>query len=205
LYTVASDWPQSLDEVESIEDRASTYLKLIQAIQPHGPYQFVGFCLGGTIAFEMAKQLLEQGEPTSLIGMINTWAPLPNGPMTAFRMRAQRAAHRLRSARRDREVAQLVRHWLNIALRSSARRKEASRILGETGLEPSDERAADALLAHTIKVSAAYRPRCYNGLVHLFMCTDDPLTEGFSADLDPRLKWRQLVAEVRVVELTGGH
>jgi len=61
------------------------------------------------------------------------------------------------------------------------------------------------LLAHTIKVSAAYRPRCYNGLVHLFMCTDDPLTEGFSADLDPRLKWRQLVAEVRVVELTGGH
>ena len=38
----------------SIQDIAATYVREIRRIQPKGPYQIGGVCLGGVIAFEMA-------------------------------------------------------------------------------------------------------------------------------------------------------
>jgi len=65
------------------EHVASRYVDEIRAIQPHGPYMLGGYCLGGTIAMEMARQLMEQGEKIGLVAHIEnyniramTW-PLP--------------------------------------------------------------------------------------------------------------------------------
>lgn len=52
-----------LDEIpESIEQLAGQYLSEVRQVQPHGPYHFCGFSAGGMIAFEMARQLLADGE-----------------------------------------------------------------------------------------------------------------------------------------------
>ncbi len=40
-----------------IEDLAAGYINSIKRIQPSGPYIVAGWCIGGTIAFEMARQL----------------------------------------------------------------------------------------------------------------------------------------------------
>jgi non-ribosomal peptide synthetase component F/thioesterase domain-containing protein/acyl carrier protein len=45
-----------------IEEVATRYIAEIKTIQPKGPYLLGGACVGGVIAFEMAKQLRSQGE-----------------------------------------------------------------------------------------------------------------------------------------------
>ena len=61
-----------------VEDMARYYLPEVRAMQPRGPYHFLGYSFGGLIAFEMARQLHSFGERTGLLGMLDTrrMAPL---------------------------------------------------------------------------------------------------------------------------------
>jgi len=52
------------------ENVARHYIDEIRQIQPHGPYMLGGYCLGGTLALEMAQQLLESGETVGLVALI---------------------------------------------------------------------------------------------------------------------------------------
>jgi thioesterase domain-containing protein len=52
---------------------ARRYIQEIQQVQPHGPYLLGGYCLGGTIALEMARQLLDAGESVGLLAMIENF------------------------------------------------------------------------------------------------------------------------------------
>ena len=70
--------PSLLDpsiSLKTIEEMASYYCKLIQAIQPEGPYCLAGYSLGGTVAYEMAYQLSKQGEATALLFLIDSHVP----------------------------------------------------------------------------------------------------------------------------------
>ncbi|OLC28222.1 MAG: hypothetical protein AUH28_19260 [Acidobacteria bacterium 13_1_40CM_56_16] len=57
----------------TVEDMASQYIKEIITVQPHGLYFLGGYCLGGTIAFEMAQQLSAMGETVGLVLMLDTY------------------------------------------------------------------------------------------------------------------------------------
>jgi thioesterase domain-containing protein len=61
-----------------IEDMAANFVRKIQLIQPNGPYFLAGFCMGGTIAFEMAQQLSRQGQTVGLLALLDTynWGPM---------------------------------------------------------------------------------------------------------------------------------
>src|SRR5207249_10218034 len=41
----------------TVEDMAALYINEIRRVQPEGPYFIGGYCLGGTIAYEIAQQL----------------------------------------------------------------------------------------------------------------------------------------------------
>lgn len=56
----------------TIEEMASYYIREVRNVQPRGPYYFGGYCLGGTIALEMAQQLTAQGERVPLVAMFDT-------------------------------------------------------------------------------------------------------------------------------------
>jgi hypothetical protein len=45
----------------------------------HGPYFIAGYCMGGTVAFEVAQQLHGLGEPIALLAMFDTmnWHKIP--------------------------------------------------------------------------------------------------------------------------------
>lgn len=58
-----------------IESLAKKYTNELIKIQPKGPYYLAGWCVGGTIAFEMTRILEELGEKVELLGMINSLAP----------------------------------------------------------------------------------------------------------------------------------
>ncbi|MGK7948457.1 MAG: amino acid adenylation domain-containing protein [Xenococcaceae cyanobacterium] len=62
-----------------IEDMATHYIQELQSIYPLGPYCLAGWSIGGIIAFEMAQQLLAQGQQVSFLGLLDTYAVASNG------------------------------------------------------------------------------------------------------------------------------
>ncbi|MFH1463135.1 MAG: amino acid adenylation domain-containing protein [Pseudomonadota bacterium] len=66
-------WAPGLgDEAASLEELAATYLEHVRAVQPAGPYRLLGYSIGGTIAWEMARQLQERGERVALLALVDT-------------------------------------------------------------------------------------------------------------------------------------
>ncbi len=65
-----------------IEVIAALFLREILAVRPHGPYHLMGACMGGVIAFEMAQQLLRQGQQVGLLAFIDTFPPDGVDPVT---------------------------------------------------------------------------------------------------------------------------
>ncbi|MBD2385063.1 non-ribosomal peptide synthetase [Cylindrospermum sp. FACHB-282] len=76
---------QGLDEqsnpLNRVEDMATQYLEAIQTLQPQGPYILGGHSLGGKVAFEIARQLLQQGQEIRLLAIVDATAPLPDQPV----------------------------------------------------------------------------------------------------------------------------
>ena len=58
---------------ESIESMAACYIDSITKINPKGPYALAGFSFGGVVAFEMARQLKEEGKNVSIIALLDTY------------------------------------------------------------------------------------------------------------------------------------
>ena len=70
------------EELDSIEDLAKAYIADLRAFQPSGPYCLGGYCFGGVVAYEMARQLESQGDAVAFLGLINSTAP--NSAYTRF-------------------------------------------------------------------------------------------------------------------------
>ena len=90
-----------------IEALAGYYLAAIQQAQPHGPYYLGGYSAGGIFAYEVAQQLLAEGEAIDFLAIIDMPAPNP--------------AHR---------YWERLCHSLARLLRLSADREEAMFLLG---------------------------------------------------------------------------
>jgi thioesterase domain-containing protein len=67
------------DEPDSkIEEMAERYVQAVRAFQPNGPYYIGGYCFGGVIAFEMARQIQDKGQKVALLAILEGYAPLPH-------------------------------------------------------------------------------------------------------------------------------
>ena len=58
---------------ESIEAMAAHYIDAIVKINPNGPYALAGFSFGGVVAFEMTRQLRQQGKKVILTGLLDSY------------------------------------------------------------------------------------------------------------------------------------
>lgn len=63
VYTIRT---HELDKLSPIEETACYHMEKIKGIQPKGPYIFGGMCMGGLVAYEMAKRMREQGDEVKL-------------------------------------------------------------------------------------------------------------------------------------------
>lgn len=82
LYWLDPHGMNGLPIPETVEAMAADYLQGIRLIQPSGPYYLLGYSLGGLVMFELAHQLLKQGEQVALLGLIDPSAPydMENAP-----------------------------------------------------------------------------------------------------------------------------
>jgi amino acid adenylation domain-containing protein len=64
-----------LPPLTQVEEMAAHYLEALRSVQPEGPYTIGGWSFGGTVAFEMARQLRTQGQEVEHLILIDTVAP----------------------------------------------------------------------------------------------------------------------------------
>lgn len=64
--------------LNTIQEMADYYIKAIRTLQPQGPYYLGGWSMGAFIAFEMARQLEQQGETIALLALLDMPPPAKN-------------------------------------------------------------------------------------------------------------------------------
>jgi amino acid adenylation domain-containing protein len=67
--------PQEHDRPwETFAQAAQELIRQMRTIQPHGPYRLAGWSLGGVLAYEMATQLIAQGETVDYLAIFDAHA-----------------------------------------------------------------------------------------------------------------------------------
>lgn len=69
----------SSEVLKTIEEMAALYVGQIRTVQPRGPYLLGGYCMGGTVAYEVAQQLQAAGDEVALLALFDTmnWHKIP--------------------------------------------------------------------------------------------------------------------------------
>jgi thioesterase domain-containing protein len=184
-----------------LEDQAAFYLAEIRQIQPKGPYYFLGYSFGGTIALEIAHQLRALGERVELLGMLDSRQR--DCIVVAQRNDSVREQFDRRIARflgnlSDLSLAEKIEYlWQKFFTRTLRRVYSLAVALGFRTV-PSFMKSTDDI---TWVAAMNYQPRPWPGQVTLFRAAIQP---------DPRLPkdlgWTPLAqGGVEVYELPGDH
>lgn len=72
LYGIqAPAFSQDVAPLATVEEVATSYIEAIRTVQQAGPYHLAGLSFGGIVAFEMARQLQQQGEQIAFLGLFD--------------------------------------------------------------------------------------------------------------------------------------
>jgi len=75
VYGLQAKGLNGIDEpLDVMEEIAANYISEIIAQNPTGPYALAGYSLGGTIAYEMAHQLMAMGKEVKMLAVFDTYA-----------------------------------------------------------------------------------------------------------------------------------
>lgn len=179
--------PEGMDGREfkhtTLEQIAAHYLSEIRKVQPKGPYCFGGYCFGGIVAYEMAQQLLRQGEPAALVVQFTAELrfhrkvpapPKPKPPSNATGKRLTtllknpvRAIYRI-------SAVKLVKQWGKIAPRFYP-------VWFKLGVRIPARMRTLYVWRTLIRAERNYVPKPYPGLVVMF--------HGSDYQDDPNLGW----------------
>ncbi len=207
-------------------EMAAYHIGKIQSVQPHGPYLLGGMCAGGVIAFEIARQLQDQGESIAMVALID--AADIAAELSPWRQAGQRLRSfstvldqggRLSLPRRIAVISnKALRKARNLAVYLIQSRVQVlrDRIRMELFRHCLDRGLGLPRFVHKIPVRTAYlfaerdyRPATpLEGELTLFRATcgegnDEPYVERYS---DPLLGWdRRATRGVRAYDVPGGH
>jgi thioesterase domain-containing protein/acyl carrier protein len=59
----------------TLEEIAAGYVDLIRRVQPQGPYDLMGWCVAGALAFEIGRQLSAANQQVGHLFLMDSWAP----------------------------------------------------------------------------------------------------------------------------------
>ncbi len=83
----------------TVERIASRCVEALRGVRPSGPYALGGWCFGGLVAYEMARQLEACGQPVTLVALFEARNILPASAWVRFRRACQKIRFHLRRAR----------------------------------------------------------------------------------------------------------
>ena len=145
-----------------VEEMAASYIDEVRQVQPHGPYVLGGNCLGGLVAFEMARQLAAEGEEVAKTVIVECYAPGLRGfkPRTLDGRLRRRVKLTLAYMEESRVGALLVSLWSTLHYRDRVRAKPM--------LDESSLRTIKRVQRSNLRALLAYAPPTYPGAVTVF-------------------------------------
>jgi thioesterase domain-containing protein/acyl carrier protein len=184
------------------DDLAARFLRELRAEAPRGPYALVGDCVGGIVAFAMARCLRAEGEEIALLALLD--APYPTagkrGRGWALRHapRAVRFLERIGYFRR-----RLAYHSGVVRALRGGRAAYLARIgrVGAAGLSPDDGGARRASREHRDSYAGsalAWAPRAFDGPV-LVVESADVAKYGHAG------RWKRLASGGEALRVPGDH
>jgi amino acid adenylation domain-containing protein len=184
------------DLPERLEDMAAEYVAAVREIEPHGPYLLGGWSAGGLVAFEMAHQLLAQGQRTLLLALLDTvpenaedqnWADRPG-----VEYGLELSLEQLSRLGPDEQLPYLWQHAMTLGLiESSIPMSVVHQVLDDL----------KQVFHHHMVLTDRYVVRRYPGTITLFRPTDAPVAAAVRHDRG----WGSLAASVDVHFVPGQH
>jgi len=174
------------EPLDRIEDMAEFHLEAIRKLQPRGPYFLAGHSLGGLVALEIARRVLESGQNSGLLVMIDSYPHLKHlAPGQRARLIARLAARRVFGTREPHASPHPKQESKNTQdLEVPANIKAAMRRVRERGYVALER----------------YRPRFYDGKIHFVRAE----TVSVFPD-DPAAVWGHFAREFELETVPGDH
>lgn len=177
-----------------VENLAAYFAEQIRAFHPDGPCIIAGYCAGGTIAFELARQLLQRGAAVSFLVLFGS-------PYSTWFRRLPQLRQRL-----ARKVESAVRHARALASRSwderrlyiaeELRRRKAGREVARAPEVDPIVIMREKIEKITLAAVRNYTPVFFAGRVAIFL----PNREWVRGGASP-LRWRTVAQ--RAEEYSG--
>ncbi len=214
----------------TVEAMAERHVQELRKKQPRGPYRIVGFCVGGVIAFEMARQLKDAGEAVERLVVVDSdpmnarlraLKPLVSllvvGTGSEARLTRQATAMRrlrwiLRRVRyvKGLSMGERTRWFADKAVRYAPRLvTRAAPVPSGRGVAPSsprgdvDNELGDAIVLRTQeRAASAYVPGQYAGVLDFIWAEGAP---GKERRPNPLGAWQIVAREVRMHPVASGH
>jgi len=202
-------------EFERLEEMAAQYIHDLRVVQPHGPYHLGGYCFGGNVAYEMARQLSAAGEEIALLALINCAPPNSSygqiGYTPAWLARffqnliywGRYSGQWTQLQRRDFIRWKLKMAGKNLKAMAGFSTKRCTQLDVENIVDLSTFSLEQQKLWEThIRAQFNYKPEPFPGRVHLFRSPGHPVWCSF----DPKYGWADLaMGGVEVTMVPAGH
>jgi thioesterase domain-containing protein len=143
------------EPLSSIEALAHYQVTQIRQYRPGGPYLIAGHCAGGTLAFEVAQQLVAAGEEVSFLALIGSPFPTMFAKSSLLRVRLSSYSNALTPAGFMRRM-----------------RSRCERLKGQELISPAAVAARHRVEAATVAAVRNYMPKPYSGQIDLFITGD---------------------------------
>jgi len=161
---------------QTIEEMAACYIESIVKINPKGPYALAGFSFGGTVAFEMARQLEEQGKKVSIIALLDSYVDSSFYYPSLWQKNLLRYYDR--TYRRLDYLFQMLTSWKAFKLRTQAKKEHILKMyFGKKDVLSEEEALAleEFTVANSMvyKIVNRYQLKPQNFEVDLFRAKDD--------------------------------
>jgi thioesterase domain-containing protein/acyl carrier protein len=173
VYGLQSKGIQDRTEADNtIEGMAAAYIQEIRSVQPSGPYYIAGFSFGGFVAYEMARQLLAEGQTVDLLAILDTHAGAAPRFLTGL-TRLQKVSYRTKSLlEKMRFQVQNLKQKSPKEIVAYLRRREAAPDVREAIMGDVEEEQVPDYMMAIIRANAralqTYQPQRFPGKITLF-------------------------------------
>lgn len=201
-------------EFETLEEMAAHYVVQVRAFQPTGPYHLGGYCFGGNVAQEMARQLEAQGESVAVLALLDCAAS--NGSYERFDWRRPAAYfeftrnvtywlddfRQLKAAQRRSLVVRKLRtlprkFWNRISGPKSPADFDLEEFIDVAHVSERETRLWNNHLGLLVR----HVSKPYGGAITLLRTRSHPLVCSFEEDLG----WGKLATNVTLKRIPGSH
>ena len=188
-----------------VPDLAGRFVRALRAASPRGPYVLVGDCVGGIVAYAMARRLRAEGEEVRLLALLD--APFPNRGRRRRAWLLRHAPGVLAFHERLTYFRRRLTHHLGVLRELPRGRLAYARRLGGVGLrglappgehERGPRRRLGQQRASYVGAALAWRPLPYDGRVLIVESAE-------SERLGHGAAWQRAAPSSEIVRVPGEH